>query len=184
MFRLNQKHSNKLYYDNRLAPPDGRLILSMQSPGAAIVSAITAMVLFNSCWMLFTSALNRVFPWLVIVQGALIGLAVRRYGQGLDWRFPVIAVTVAGLGAYAGNLLLAADTAADEFGIGPMQVLLNMSDRTLGLYWDEVVTPVDHLYAFCAAAVAAFLAKRRLTRAEEFAFRTRSEDPGNHEKND
>ena len=179
MFRLNQKHSKNL--GKSTSPADGQSIMSAQSLSAAFLAALAAVLLLNVMWMVSASALDRVLPWFVIVQGALVGLAVRRWGQGMDWRFPLIAVVAAWLGAYSGNLLLAADTAADEFGTGPLHILSNMSEWTLGLYFDEVVSPVDHIYAFCAAAIAAFLAKRRLTRSQEYAIRTLNRDKPTHE---
>lgn len=169
MFRLNQSHSKHL---GKPAPQaDGQAIMAAQSVRGAIFAALASVVSLNIMWMVSASMLNRVLPWFVIVQGALVGLMIRRWGRGLDWRFPLIALIAAWIGAYSGNLLLAADTAADEFGTGPLHILIRMSEWTLGLYFEEVVTPADHIYAFCAAAVAAFLARHRLTRPEEYAFR-------------
>jgi hypothetical protein len=83
---------------------------------------------------------------------------------------------MAWLGAYTGNFMLAADTAADEFGTGALHIITRMSEWTLGLYFDEVVNSADHVYALYAAGIAAFLARRRLTRSEEYAFRTHKRD--------
>lgn len=174
MFRLNQKHSRHI-----VAPAqqvDGQVLIAAQSLRGAIYAALATVIVLNIAWMVSASMLNRVLPWFVIIQGVLVGQMVRRWGRGLDWRFPVIALVVAALGAYSGNLLLAADTAADEFATGPLQILTSMSEWTMGVYFDEVVNPIDHIYAFCAAALAAFLAKHRLTRAEEYAYRTLKAD--------
>lgn len=170
MFRLHQRHSKTI--GKPLHHVDGYALKSSQSVRAAIIAAIATVLLLNVLWMISASLLNRVFPWFVIVQGIFLGLAVRRWGRGFDWRFPVIAVVAAIIGAYGGNLLLAADTAADEFGTNPLHILMNMSERTMGIYFEEVVSAIDHVYAFCAAAIAAFLAQRRLTRAQEYAIRT------------
>lgn len=170
MFRLDQTHSKHSGKPGSHA--DGQAIQSAQSVSAAIIAALTTVVSMNVIWMLSASMLDRVLPWLVIVQGVLVGQMVRRWGRGLDWRFPLIALLAAWLGAYSGNLLLAADTAADEFGTNPLHILASMSEMTLGVYFDELVSPVDHFYAICAAAVAAFMARHRLTRSEEYAYRT------------
>ena len=134
------------------------------------------VILMNLLWMMSASLLNRVFPWYAILQAIPVGYAVRLAGKGLDWRYPLLAALMAWAGAYTGNFMLAADTAADEFGTGALNIIRNMSEWTLGLYFDEVVTSVDHVYALYAACIAAFLAKRRLTRSEEYAFRTHEKD--------
>jgi len=174
MFRLNQKHSKNL--GKVASRADGGAILSAQSLPAAVLAAVMVVVLMNLLWMMSASLLNRVFPWYVIIQSIPVGYAVRLAGQGLDWRFPLLAAVVAWTGAYTGNFMLAADTAADEFGTGALQIIASMSELTLGLYFDEVVNSADHVYALTAAGVAAFLAKRRLTRSQEYAVRTHKRD--------
>lgn len=171
MFRLNQKHSKNLYQ-----PPsdvDGDAIIAAQSLLMAGMAALGVVMLSNSAWMMSAALLGRVFPWFVIIQGMLIGVVVQRFGRGLDWRFPLLAAIAAILGAYSGNFLLAADVSADELGTGPLHIVTNMSEWTLGIYFKEVVSPIDHIYAVYSAAIAAFFAKRRLTRSQEFAVRTR-----------
>jgi len=174
MFRLNQKHSKTLGKPASIA--DGGSLLSAQSLPAAILAAVMAIILMNLIWMMSASLLNRVFPWFAIIQGIPVGYSVRLAGRGLDWRFPLSAAVLAWAGAYTGNFMLAADTAADEFGTSTLLIITSMSEWTLGLYFDEVVNSVDHVYALSAAAIAAFLAKRRLTRSEEYAYRTHSRD--------
>lgn len=174
MFRLNQKHSKNL--GKAASKADGASLLSAQSFPAAILAALMVVVLMNLLWMISAALLNRVFPWYAVIQAIPVGYAVRFAGQGLHWRFPLLAAVMAWLGAYTGNFMLAADTAADEFGTGALHIITSMSEWTLGLYFDEVVNSADHVYALYAAGIAAFLARRRLTRTEEYAFRTHKKD--------
>lgn len=174
MFRLNQKHSKNLGRTSSII--DGGALLSAQSLPAAILAAVMVVMLMNLIWMTSASLLNRVFPWYAIIQGIPVGYAVRLAGQGLDWRFPVLAAVLAWVGAYTGNFMLAADTAADELGTSALHIISSMSEWTLGLYFEEVVNSVDHVYALSAAGIAAFLAQRRLGRSEEYALRTYKSD--------
>jgi hypothetical protein len=174
MFRLNQKHSKNL--GKAASEADGASILAAQSLPAAVLAAVMVVILMNLLWMMSASLLNRVFPWYAIIQAIPVGYAVRRAGQGLDWRFPLLAALMAWVGSYTGNFILAADTAADEFGTGALHIISSMSEWTLGLYFDEVVSSADHVYALYAAGIAAFLARRRLTRSQEYAFRTYQRD--------
>ena len=65
----------------------------------------------------------------------------------------------------------------------PYRILRGLTVMTWQTYFDEVINPVDYIYAFTAAAVAAFYAKRRLKRHEEFALRTRRQDVRTGESN-
>jgi len=158
---------------------DGHAIAAAQSLRGASIAAIGSVVLLNAIWMISASALDKVLPWYVIVQGALTGLAVRRFGKGLNWRFPLVAALAAWIGAYTGNFMLAADTAADELGVGPLRIIASISEWTLGTYFQEVVGAAEHIFALCAAAIAAFFAERQLNRDDVFAFRSYKQDePG------
>jgi hypothetical protein len=161
---------------------DGAAVLASQSPFAATVAGVVAATIVTAAWLASVDLLNRVFPWFVVLQGILIGLSVRRWGQGFDWRFPALAALLAIVAAYAGNFLLAAHVAAIELDTTVLRVVLGMSQYTLGTYFDEVITPVDHVYAAYSAALAAFFARRRLTRAEVFAIRTAERKMADHDR--
>lgn len=122
--------------------------------------------------MQLTLLTGRVFPWFSIIQGAFVGLAVRRFGRGLDWRFPLVAAVAAWGGAFAGNFLIAIPTTAEELGVSALDVLRGLTWWSVELFFAELITVVDYIYAFCAVAVAMFFSKRRLNRYEHFALRT------------
>jgi hypothetical protein len=93
VLRLPKRHSRE-----RAARPDPKLggrIVRAQSLRGAIAAALLAIIAFSVVWAMLSTALDRVFPWMTVVQGLIIGLAVRRAGRGLDWRFPVIAAVAA-----------------------------------------------------------------------------------------
>jgi hypothetical protein len=103
MFRLKHKHTPKK--GTRLPPADGRRLLAEQSVSRGLLGTIAVAVLLCWGWALLSMLTARVFPWFTIVMGAIIGLAMQRFGRGLDWRFPVMALVIAGIAAYAGNLM-------------------------------------------------------------------------------
>ena len=115
---------------------------------------------------------GRVFPWFSIPIGALVGLAVQRFGRGLDWRFPVIAVVLAGFAAYAGNLLIGILETGRYIEASAGEVLRGLSGDTMRNFFRNTVNPIDHIYAFAACGVAAFFANRRLKRHEVLGLRT------------
>ncbi len=164
MFRLRQKHSRNLAHE--WIPVSAEKLIAAQSPRAAITGAAIAIMIFNIVWVYTAVISDRFFPWGSIVQGVIIGIAVQRSGRGLDGRFPLIAGVAAWIGAFSGNLFIAL-------------VFTGMETSDIGGDWLEIlrsfyvntVSIIDVIYAFCAVAVAAFFAKRRLNRYEVFALR-------------
>ncbi len=134
------------------------------------------MLVFGWIWATLSIATGRVFPWLSILIGVLVGVAVRRYGRGLDWRFPVIAAFLAWSGTYAGNLMIGIVETGRYIDAGVFSVFAGLSRDTMENFFTITVSPVDHIYAFCAAGVASYLAKRRLNRREVLAIRTMHSD--------
>ena len=157
---------------------DGARLVRAQSVRQAVMAALIVVILFAILWSMLSGALNRVYPWMTLLLGMLIGLAVRRAGLGLDWRFPTIAAFFAFLGAVASNIVVAASFSADELGISTIKVLMSMSSYTLPTFFAEVVTYADVIYAAFAALVAAFFAKRRLSRRQYHAYRLWDERKG------
>jgi hypothetical protein len=127
-----------------------------------------------SCWLwaLLATTTGSIYPWFSVLVGAVIGIAMQRFGRGLDWRFPVLAVVVAGIAAYAGNLMIGVFETGKYIEAAPISVVGGLSADTMGYFFRNTISPIDHIYAFCACGVAAFLANRRLRRHEVLGLRT------------
>jgi hypothetical protein len=174
MLRLQKKHSG--IQSDTGPKPDGVLILAQQSVGRAVAGGIAVVLVFGWIWAALSVATGRVFPWLSILIGALVGLAIQQYGRGLDWRFPVIAGLLAWSGAYVGNLMIGIVETGRYIEAGVFSVFAGLSRDTMENFFANTVSPVDHIYALCAAGLAAYLAKRRLNRREVLAIRTISKE--------
>lgn len=169
MFRLRQRHSRNVY--EKAAPASAEKLIAAQSVRAAITGAVIAVIAMNIVWAYTASASGKYFPWVAIVQGALIGMAVQRSGRGLDWRFPLIAGLAAWTGAFSGNLFIALIFTTAETGVLESdwwQILRN--------FFMNTVTVIDVIYAFCAVAMATFYSKRRLNRHQVLALRKHAEE--------
>jgi hypothetical protein len=154
-------------------PVDPQTLRDAQSVKRAVVAAMAVTLVLSGFWMFFASVTGRVFPWFSVIQGIFIGLAVRRFGRGLDWRFPLVAGLFAWAGAFFGNLVVAIPATTSALDASWWEVIRGLTWWSLRTFFDEVITVVDYIYAFFAAAVAVFYAKRRLNRHEVFALRTR-----------
>ncbi len=169
MFRLKQKHTRK--QSEKLPPADGHRLLAEQSLFRGVIGSTAVALSLSWLWALMSLNSGTVFPWFSVLLGALLGIAVQRFGRGLDWRFPFVAVIVAGIAAYVGNLLIGVLQTARYVDASPGQVLGGLSWDTLRVFFGNTISPTDHIYAFSACGVAAFFANRRLKRHEVLGLR-------------
>ena len=170
MFRLKQKHSQKK--KERLPPADGREILAEQSMLRGFAGAFAAALLLCWAWAVLSMSMASTLPWFSILMGALIGMAMQRFGRGLDWRFPVMAVVIAGAASYFGNLMIGVLETGRYIEADTISVFAGLSADTMRNFFRNTIGPVDHIYAFSACGVAAFYANRRLKRHEVLGLRT------------
>lgn len=166
---MRKKHDPVVGSDVTAA--DGARLLRAQSLKNALVAGFIVVLLYCVFWIALSSLLNRVFPWITIPMGWLVGLAVRHAGRGLDWRFVVIAAVIALFGAFVVNVAAAAAVSAEQLGTTTLDVLSNITQMTWQPFFTEATSAVDILYAFVAAVLAAFFALRRLTRRQNFSLR-------------
>lgn len=177
--RLRKKHGTGEKRD--IAPADGERLVRRQSFGNAVAAGVIAITVFSMFWILISAFSNRVFPWMTVLLGAAIGIAIRRAGRGVDWRFPVLAALLALGGSVLANIVVAASTTAETFGTGTLHILRAVTSMTWPVFFDEVWDVADTFYAVVAAAFAAFFANRRLTRAEFYALRIYRAGSDGHE---
>jgi len=149
----------------------GEQLIKAQSFRDALVAGLIVIILFSVLWAMLSTLVNRIFPWMTVVLGVLIGLVIRRAGRGLDWRFPVLAVLLALAGALASNVVVAAAFTASELETSTLTILRAVTSMTWPVFFDEVISAVDVVYALFGAATAAFYANRRLSRGEYNAVR-------------
>ncbi len=97
---------------------------------------------------------------------------MQRFGRGLDWRFPVLAIIIAGAAAYTGNVMIGVLETGRYIEAEPIRVMGGLSVDTMRNFFRNTISPVDHIYAFSACGVAAFFANRRLKRHEVLGLRS------------
>jgi hypothetical protein len=167
--RLRRKHGDGRKPD--VSADDGARLVAAQRFRAAFMASLIVIVVFCFAWIALSSLTNRVFPWMTVVLGALLGIAIRRAGRGVDWRFPTLAAAMTIVGSVISNVVLAAATTAEEFGMGTLHILQAVTSMTWPVFFDEVWNIGDTFFAAFAAGLAAFLAPRKLSRQEFYALR-------------
>ena len=174
--RLQKKHASGEPCDASAA--DGKLLVDEQSIRNAFIAGIITIVVFSILWAAMSSFLNRVFPWMTVMLGVLLGFAIRLAGRGVHWHFPMLAAALALVGSLAANILIAADYTAETYFTDTMHILQSVTSMTWPVFFDEVLRATDVFYAVTGAAFAAFLANRRLTRIQYYALRLWREEGG------
>ena len=177
--RLRRKHGDGRKSDVTAA--DGDRLEQAQSFRNAVVAGLITLVVFCVLWVSLSALTNRVFPWMTVVLGGMLGIAIRRAGRGLDWRFPALAAAMAIAGAVISNVVLAASTTAAEYGTGTLHILQAVTSMTWPVFFDEVWNVADGFFAVVAAGLAGFLANRRVTRSEFYALRLWREESDRHQ---
>lgn len=167
--RLRKRHGSGIRKD--VTSADGGKLIRAQSLRNAIVAATIVVIIFSLFWITLTELTNRVFPWLTVVLGFLLGHSVRLAGRGVDWHFPVVAAVMATAGSLVANVVLAASVTAQGFDTSTLQVLQAVTSMTWPVFFDEVLTVADAFFAAIAAALAAFYSNRRLSRSQYHALR-------------
>ncbi len=177
--RLRKKHGEGARPE--ATADDGARLVRVQSLRNAIMAALIVFVVFCAVWIAISSLTGRVFPWMTVVLGYLLGVGVRRAGRGVDWRFPALAAVSALAGSVLSNVVLAASTTAAEFGTGTFDILRAVTSMTWPVFFDEVWNIGDSLYAVLSAGLAAFLAPRKLSRHEFYALRMWRRESDRHQ---
>ena len=167
--RLRKKHGDGSGLDVTAA--DGERLVRAQSFRNAVVAGLIVLIVFCVLWVSVSALTNRVFPWMTVVLGAMLGFAIRRAGRGVDWPFAVLAAAMALFGSIISNIVLAASTTAESYGMGTVEILRSVTSMTWPVFFEEVWNVADGFFAVVAAGVAAFLANRRLSRAQFYALR-------------
>jgi hypothetical protein len=174
VLRMRKRHTPDV--QTQAGPADGQRLIDEQSVRDAILAGLVAVILFSTLWAMASTLLNRIFPWMTLLLGVAVGLVIRRAGQGLDWRFPLIAAGLTLGGSLLANIVVAAAFTAEALDTSTLAILRAVTSMTWPIFFDEALSPVDSIYALFAAGVAAFYAQRRLDRAEFMALRKWEEE--------
>jgi len=158
-------------------------MFEQQSLRKAVYGALLALLILNAMWTYSSLLFDRFYPWGSIVQGFLVGRAVRHFGQGINWRFSLLAAAFALLGAFSGSFISSLNLTAREFSVGALALIPEISWHTITTFLTRDFGVVGLIYAVTAAFLAAFFAKRRLDQYEEVALQkyrgTRKHDQKN-----
>jgi len=111
VLRIRKRHTPDV--QAQAEPADGQRLIDEQSVRDGVLAGLVAVLLFSIVWAMVSTLLSRIFPWMTLLLGVAVGLVVRRAGQGLDWRFPLIAAGITLAGSLLANIVVAAAFTAE-----------------------------------------------------------------------
>jgi len=167
ILRLRKKHAPDP--ERSVENVDVQKMLEQQSLRRAVYGALLALLILNAMWAYSSMLFDRFYPWGSIVQGFLVGRAVRHFGRGLNGRFSLVAAAFALLGAFSGSFVASLNLTAREFGVDALSLIPEITWHTIATFLTRDFGVVGLIYAVTATLLAAFFAKRRLDRYEEVA---------------
>ena len=139
---------------------------AQQSLPLGLVAGLVAGALAAVVWALLVKFTGYEIAWVAIGVGFLVGIAVRRFGRGIDARFNLLGALLALLAVIAGKVLALGMIVAAERGIGPTQVFEQLTlERVLRLL-QETFHLLDILIYALAIWAGWQYASRRITQEE------------------
>lgn len=169
MHRLRKRHSSR---PNPNSPPvDAGLLLRAQSLKGAAVAGGVAVFVTIALWVALTLVFDRYFPWISVLQGFIVGRTIQRYGSGIHWSYPVLAGALTCVAAFVGSFIVALFLTSREFYTPVLTLVGEISVHTIRVFVLNNFQTAEIVYMFFGAMLAAFYARRRLSRDEAIALR-------------
>lgn len=158
-----------------LSPSTARVeeMRAEQNVAMAWVSGGAAAVLGATLWAVITVLTNYQIGWMAVGVGALVGVAIRHFGKGVDAMFGYIGAVWALLGCALGNLLTVCIIISRGEGVPLVDLLSQLTPGLAVELMSLTFSPIDLLFYALALqagyklsirqAPAAWAGRRKLT---------------------
>ncbi|MEO5915491.1 MAG: hypothetical protein ABIS50_14760 [Luteolibacter sp.] len=118
------------------------------------LAGLAAALVGAGTWAAVTYFTNYQIGFMAIGVGYLVGVTMRKYGNGQSNAFGVLAAVLAVLGCVLGNLLSACAFGADSLHVPLMAVLGKMTPSVALSVLQDGFSPIDALFYFLAVSAA------------------------------
>jgi hypothetical protein len=136
----------------------------------AILTGTAAALAGAVLWGFIAAALERHVAFFALGLGALVGLTVRKFGQGFDRVFGIAGGILAAGGCVAGLLFTVLVFTSRALGISLFDVLGNLGFREYRMIWAETVQPVHFIFYILAIYEGYRFSIKRISNAELRSF--------------
>ena len=143
--------------------------MSEQDFPAALIGGAVAMLLAAAAYAIVVATRSVSHGFAAAAIGIVVGLTMQFLGRGIVVKFPLVAAIYAIAGCLLGNFFRAIFVKSLATATSPIDVVRNQSFSDLAGQSISYFSLIDLVYWFVAVFFAAFLAGRRLSRAERLA---------------
>lgn len=142
-----------------------KLRLEQNLPFAVIAGSAAALIA-AILWAGITVLIEYQIGYMAIGVGALVGIAVRFMGKGIDQIFGIIGAALALLGCVVGNFLTIVGMIAKEYSVNFFDVFRNFEFNMIIQVMTETFNPMDVLFYGLAIYTGFRLSVRKITEKE------------------
>ncbi|HLG17461.1 MAG TPA: hypothetical protein VJH03_23660 [Blastocatellia bacterium] len=121
-------------------------------------------------WAGITAVTDYQIGWMAVGVGFLVGLSVRKLGQGIDVSFGIVGAGLSLLGCVLGNLFVICTVLSRVQGAPFFQVLFSMDSETMIRLMKVTFSPIDLLFYGIAVYEGFKVSIVRITEADVAKF--------------
>ncbi|MBD3218031.1 MAG: hypothetical protein GF310_07110, partial [candidate division Zixibacteria bacterium] len=97
-------------------------------------------------WGLVTYLSNYQIGFMAIGVGFLVGIAIRKFGAGVDIKFGILGAILSLYGCVAGNIFFVCLAVSKEYGIPLSEILSQLDFETMWIFLKAGFEPIDALF--------------------------------------
>ncbi len=150
-----------------------RKVRENQNLPLAIISGAAAAIVGAVLWGFVAAALEMHTAVFALGLGALVGLTVRKFGQGFDRAFGIAGGLLAAAGSVAGLLFTVLVLASRALGIPLLHILARVELSVYKTIWVQTVRPVHAIFYLIAIYEGYRFSIKRISDAELRTFTAR-----------
>ena len=117
-----------------------------QNLGLAAIGGILGAIVGAGIWAGITALTNFQIGWMAIGVGFLVGLGIRKFGQGIDVSFGILGAVLSLAGCLAGNLLTICIAAGKELEVSFLDILTQITPALYLELLRETFSPIDLIF--------------------------------------
>lgn len=132
---------------NRLTPTAIRtILLKQQDLTYAVIGGFFVSIICALIWAVFTVSTNYQIAYMAIGVGALVGISVRYFGEGIQPIYSFIGAIFSLLGCLLGNLFSQVGFIAEQESLSYIEIFSYLDFDTIVSIYQESFSPMDILF--------------------------------------
>ena len=147
-------------------------LLAEQNFRAAVVFGLLAAITMAALWGLIAALTGYIIGSMAMADGASVGYTVQRMGKGIHYRYALLASVLATFGCIVGSILAIVLDESVEHQMPVTELLSSVPMHSIARTILSDFGLVGMAFWIVAISGAAYIARRRLTRAEGLAIFT------------